>query len=367
VATQTRTQAQMQSGKLQAPSLVLRRACACGQHNAKSDECEECKRSKSTLRRRETKNGEVANVPSSVYDVLHSAGQPLGLSIRTLLEPSFGHDFSHVRIHTDRRAAESARDVNALAYTVGRDIVFNSGQFQPSTKQGKHLLAHELTHTIQQEQNGNRSLQHLQVGPKDDPFERQAEAVSDSVVSGSPSAPISSSGVVIQRETATTTTESPQPNPAKEGGVGSTLCSAYGDQSALEKNQGFCKDTAGTGKLHPGFTCFREVHTGSGCPPGKHVCFKNGSCESHESHVDSTAPSLKRRGDGFCDISYLGLCSILHGIKDVVPWKKVGIGAGVGAAFGAGIGAIAGGGVGAAVGAGVGALAGGVLGGISQD
>jgi sarcosine oxidase delta subunit len=62
----------------------------------------------------------------------------------------FGHDFSHVRVHTDGRAAESARTVHARAYTVGRDVVFGSGQFAPGTAAGGRLLAHELAHTVQQ-------------------------------------------------------------------------------------------------------------------------------------------------------------------------------------------------------------------------
>ena len=66
------------------------------------------------------------------------------------MEPRLGHDFSQVRVHTDRRAAESARAVNALAYTVGRDVVFGEGQYSPRTHSGQKLLAHELTHTIQQ-------------------------------------------------------------------------------------------------------------------------------------------------------------------------------------------------------------------------
>lgn len=67
------------------------------------------------------------------------------------MESRFGYDFGHVRVHTDARAVESARAVKALAYTVGRDVVFGAGQYNPISAQGKHLLAHELTHTVQQE------------------------------------------------------------------------------------------------------------------------------------------------------------------------------------------------------------------------
>jgi hypothetical protein len=62
----------------------------------------------------------------------------------------FGHDFSQVRVHTDRRAAESARSIGALAYTMGEHIVFGTGHYAPSTEAGRHLLAHELAHVVQQ-------------------------------------------------------------------------------------------------------------------------------------------------------------------------------------------------------------------------
>jgi outer membrane protein OmpA-like peptidoglycan-associated protein len=67
------------------------------------------------------------------------------------MEPRFGHDFSNVRIHTGSQAAESARAVNALAYTVGHNVIFGSGQYAPATQAGRQLLAHELAHTVQQE------------------------------------------------------------------------------------------------------------------------------------------------------------------------------------------------------------------------
>lgn len=89
-------------------------------------------------------------VPPIVHEVLQSPGQPLNPATRAYMEPRFGHDFSHVRVHTDAKAAESAKAVNSLAFTVGKDIVFGSGEYAPSSYGGRRLLAHELTHTIQQ-------------------------------------------------------------------------------------------------------------------------------------------------------------------------------------------------------------------------
>jgi hypothetical protein len=85
-----------------------------------------------------------------VQDVLRSPGQPFDATTRGYFEPRFGHDFSDVRVHTDAPAAASAREVKADAYTVGRDIVFDAGRFMPGTHEGRRLLAHELTHVVQQ-------------------------------------------------------------------------------------------------------------------------------------------------------------------------------------------------------------------------
>jgi len=83
-------------------------------------------------------------------DVVRSSGKPLDRGTRSFMESRFGHDFGRVRVHTDARAAESARAVNAHAYTVGHDIVFADGRFDPSARAGRRLLAHELTHVVQQ-------------------------------------------------------------------------------------------------------------------------------------------------------------------------------------------------------------------------
>jgi hypothetical protein len=86
-------------------------------------------------------------VPPIVHDALRSPSEPLKTGTRTAMESRFGHDFSQVRVHTDARSAESARVLNAHAYTVGQDIVFGAGQYAPSTPKGERLLAHELVHT----------------------------------------------------------------------------------------------------------------------------------------------------------------------------------------------------------------------------
>lgn len=101
----------------------------------------------------------VYNVPPIVHDVLRSPGHPLDAGTRSFMEPRFGHDFSGVRIHSDEHAAESARSVNARAYTVGQDVVFGAGQYAPGSMAGKRLLAHELTHVVQQSKATSLGIQ----------------------------------------------------------------------------------------------------------------------------------------------------------------------------------------------------------------
>jgi hypothetical protein len=95
---------------------------------------------------------------SIIHKVLNSSSQSLDVGTRAFMEPRFGHDFSKVRVHADTKAAESARAVNALAYTVGNDVVFGAGQYQPATSNGRRLLGHELTHVVQQNKEIKKNM-----------------------------------------------------------------------------------------------------------------------------------------------------------------------------------------------------------------
>jgi hypothetical protein len=95
-------------------------------------------------------NGCTDAAPASVDRALASPGTPLAPALRLEMERSFGYDFSSVRVHSDAAAAQSTRDVDAHAYAVGHDIVFGDGRFAPETPQGRRLIAHELTHVVQQ-------------------------------------------------------------------------------------------------------------------------------------------------------------------------------------------------------------------------
>jgi Holliday junction resolvase-like predicted endonuclease len=143
----------------------VQRACACG------GTCAECKADKVSQEVMRMQNPGVAagpavslgsaggmEAPPIVHEVLRSPGQPLDKATREFMEPRFGQDFSSVRVHTGAKAAESAKAVQAKAYTVGQNVVFGAGAFAPGAEAGQRLLGHELAHVVQQ-RSGEGALQ----------------------------------------------------------------------------------------------------------------------------------------------------------------------------------------------------------------
>ena len=179
---------------------LLQRKCACGQHTIGGAECDACRDKHNPLQRHSINQSGPSIAPDVVHEVLQSPGQPLDTTTRTFMESRFGHDFSQVRVHTDAKAAESAQTVNALAYTVGHDVVFGAGHYQPITGEGQRLLAHELTHVVQQ-QSGFPLQRSLTIGYASDPAEREADAVA-ATISDHQSPVISSqrTSVLVQRQ-----------------------------------------------------------------------------------------------------------------------------------------------------------------------
>ncbi len=160
---------------------VVHRACACGRRHTGTGPCTECQERKRVARLpcgacRVRTNGPV---PPVVSDILRTPGVPLSASVRAKYEPRFGRDFSQVRVHADARAATAAAAIEARAFTVGRHIVFGAGEFGPDRPEGTHLLAHELTHIVQQDQTSSVVPEHLELIPSSDPAEQQAVAFAD--------------------------------------------------------------------------------------------------------------------------------------------------------------------------------------------
>lgn len=178
---------------------VLRRKCACGTHTVAGGECQGCKKDK--LQRKSVNGAAPASAPASVHQVLGSAGAALPSSVRANFERGFGHDFSHVRVHDDSAAARSAADVDALAYTVGSHVVFGAGQFSPGSPGGRHLIAHELAHVVQQRGDTlqRKAQSELAIGSTDDAAEKEADAAADHVTGGGASATLSTMPQLLQR------------------------------------------------------------------------------------------------------------------------------------------------------------------------
>lgn len=130
---------------------------------------------------------------SPVHDVISSGGRPLEPAVRTDMEVRLGHDFADVRVHDDSSAAASAQAVNAHAYTVGPNIVFQRDRYDPSSQEGRTTLAHELTHVVQQRSgpvDGTSAPGGIKVSDPSDRFEREASANADRVMAAPAPAPV---------------------------------------------------------------------------------------------------------------------------------------------------------------------------------
>jgi hypothetical protein len=143
---------------------------------------------------------------SPVHDVVGSGGgSPLASDVRTDMEGRLGADFGDVRVHTDDKAHDSAKAVHAQAYTVGSDVVFQRGGYDPSSTAGRTTLAHELTHVVQQRSgpvDGTPAAGGIRVSDPSDRFEREASANAERAMAdtGEVAAPVSTSPVGVQRQ-----------------------------------------------------------------------------------------------------------------------------------------------------------------------
>ena len=175
--------------------------------------------------------GRSLSVPPIVHEVLRSPGRPLDAATRADMEPRFGHDFSQVRVHADARAAEAASSIGARAYTSGRHIVFGAGQNAPEAAYGRQILAHELTHVVQQ--GSGIQIPHG-VSEPGHPLEDKADTVARLVNEGRSAAPhltglrensggARGSGDVIQRKPAEVTPEDREKVAAPAGNAAAGL------------------------------------------------------------------------------------------------------------------------------------------------
>jgi Domain of unknown function (DUF4157) len=166
----------------------LQRRCACEERHDR--QCPACRGRQQDVRRY-TDGLSQPGVPRIVHDVLRAPGEPLDSHGRASMERRLGHDFSQVRAHTDGPAAASARAIDAHAYTVGHDIVFAAGRYAPHTTIGIRLLAHELTHVVQQRGVDAQDAERLSIGDPHDRSEHEAEQTA-ATVAASLDAPVAS-------------------------------------------------------------------------------------------------------------------------------------------------------------------------------
>ncbi len=146
--------------------------------------CDKCHEKKPALQRSDTWS--VSNlVPSIVHEALRSPGQPLDVATRAFMESRFRHDFSRMRVHTDPLSAAATAMIGAHAFTVGQDVVLGSGVYAPASGPGRHLLAHELAHVMQQDEDSRSSgaMPHLIDSPS---LEAEADRAAGAVVAGKP-------------------------------------------------------------------------------------------------------------------------------------------------------------------------------------
>lgn len=157
----------------------IQRACSCSPKSSSGGECESCKK-KERLQRKSA-SGRSTLPTFSADSRLTSGGTPIPVTLRGTLEPLFATDFSQVRLHDDSASHQAAQDVDAHAFTVGPHVHFARGQLRPDHPSGMHLLAHELTHTIQQSGATVSGSDSLEVDRPDSAHEREADSVADHV------------------------------------------------------------------------------------------------------------------------------------------------------------------------------------------
>jgi hypothetical protein len=160
---------------------VLQRKCECG-----GGQCDGCRNQSAALEPVPTKRaGPVDSskpaAPSIVHEALRSSAQPLDAATRHFMESRLGEDLSGVRVHTNTEAAQAAEAVSARAYTVGQNVVFGSGEYAPTTSPGRTLLAHELTHVIQQRGSNSSDRGSSVIQRDDDKKSKPTPATIDSV------------------------------------------------------------------------------------------------------------------------------------------------------------------------------------------
>lgn len=174
----------------QSRGLRLQRKCACAGSSSSGELCDTCRSQQ--LQRKGRDGGQGAHdehASRAVESALSIPGQPLPAPVRGFMEARFDHQFDGVRLHTDQASATATRAVGASAYTIGRDIFFAPASYAPHTASGLHLLAHELTHVVQQERSPFSGGPGLTIDPAGSAAEVEADRMADAALKPGPLGP----------------------------------------------------------------------------------------------------------------------------------------------------------------------------------
>jgi outer membrane protein OmpA-like peptidoglycan-associated protein len=276
-------------------SSAQRKCAACEEEEKKKLQAKQSSSANATL---ESAAGLAAHTEEQGLELDSTAlrnGMPLPMEVRSYFEPRFGRDFSKVRVHTDAEAAGSAKAINSLAFTYGQDVVFGSGQFDPGSNSGRRLIAHELTHVVQQSGGGSPLVQRWP--DKNSPWSDWMPPVIQPEFPQAPIAPPSTrdmaKGACLLDPTGPLCKfyNLNPPPPSK------TLCIPGFHGSTSEKFKDLCcKD----GPAESEESCCppqsQNIMTSTCCPPGKKFVRETSKCET-DIGVDNLPPGTLRVPD----------------------------------------------------------------------
>ena len=249
-----------------------------------------------TIHRRADSSASVGSTTAVDTALKSSVAQPLPERNRSRLESSFGASLSGVRVHTDAAADRAAASVQAKAFTTGQDVYFRSGQYQPGSKAGDHLLAHEVAHTVQQG-SGSGGISRMpeagdwHISQPNDSHEREAERAADAAIGGN-RAVLSSLSKASVAPTVARRVESSGPAPVASTAPSSSLAASVPAKSSKGPHTAPATADAGAPPPVVAKDSHQKAHGAAEPPAGK----KTGEATHGKSGPGRTDPDKKEKG-----------------------------------------------------------------------
>ena len=296
------------------PGPVIQRACTdCDDEEKLQRQPEEDDEEESIQAKRESgpTGGEVSAQQTTEIESIKAGGEPLRPASRNFFEQRFGHSFSNVRVHSDERAAQSARGINAQAYTTGQHIIFGAGHYSPDTQAGQKLLAHELTHVIQQGGGASRGIQRKATWvPPATPKEaiNPAEQLADKKIK-TPDLHLGQTNFLLNGQPFTGATPENMLKALKTPGIayGETTIPVGGPPDAgTGSGSGSGSGSGAKQKTVPGFECWIDsVPDNVGTNEVKVLTQGTWKKTTDKTNVGARFPSLKACVNGFGDVNFV--------------------------------------------------------------